>query len=584
MREPRTPSRRRAPSLLAALGVPGLALLIAAAAAPPAARSAPPAPTPARADTGFVIASEAVVRSCSSCHRQDDQGRMGRISYLRKTPEGWQASLRRMVTLHGARIEPEAAREVVKYLSDAQGLAPEELRPGRFEVERRITPFSFQDADTERTCGACHSMGRVMTQRRTPEEWGLLIATHRALYPLVDRQIFFERSAPERSEENPEGKHPVERAVDYLSRAFPLETPDWRAWAANVRPPRLEGTWALSGREPGRGRVFGTVEIRPVAGSEDEFTTEASYAYADGSSASRSGRSLVYTGYQWRGRSTAPRGAAELREVMLVERGWGEMSGRWYHGAYDEFGMDVTLRRVTGEPVVTGVEPFALRAGAGPRPVRVFGANLPADLAAGSVDLGPGIAVRRVVSASPQGAVLEVEVAADAPAGRRDAFVGGVTLTDALAVYDRVDAIRVSPELGLARVGGIVVPPQGQQFEAIGLHRGPDGRPGTEDDLELGPVPARWRLEEYPVTYEDDDVRFVGRIDERGLFSPAVDGPNPERSGNRNNVGEVWVVATWQDAAAGAAEPLEARAYLVVTVPVHLRWGEEAPPLVPGAP
>jgi hypothetical protein len=87
---------------------------------------------------------------------------------MRKTPEGWQGSVRRMVTLHGAQLDPAAAREVVRYLATHQGLAPEELRPGRFEVESRMIEFRYTaDRDTERTCQACHSLGRVITQRRT---------------------------------------------------------------------------------------------------------------------------------------------------------------------------------------------------------------------------------------------------------------------------------------------------------------------------------------------------------------------------------------------------------------------------------
>ena len=55
-----------------------------------------------------------------------------------------------------------------------------------------------------------------------------------------------------------------------------------------------------------------------------------------------------------------------------------------------------------------------------------------------------------------------------------------------------------------------------------------------------------------------------------GLFTPALDGPNPKRSGNRNNVGDVWVVATRPGIDGGA--PLRGRAHLVVTVPLYMRW------------
>ena len=504
---------------------------------------------------------------------------MGRLSYLRKSPEGWQASIRRMVSLHGVELEPEAAREIVRYLATAQGLAPEELRPGLFEVENRMVPFQYSDRPTEETCSACHSMGRVITARRTPEEWQLLVATHRALYPLVDRQAFYDTGGPGALEDTAEtAGHPVERAVEHLSEAFPLHTPEWQAWSANLRPPRIEGTWALSGYEPGRGEVFGTVEVRSTTGQPDEFTTTASYVYPrDGGSVSRSGAGLVYTGYQWRGRSRGSGPAAELREVMMLDRGWAEMTGRWFTGPHDEFGIDVTLRRVGNGPTISGIHPAALRAGAGVQEVHIYGANLPVDLRAGGVDLGPGITVREVVSASPTRATLRVEVAGEARPGRRDFFLGGASLAEAVVVFDRIDRIEVSPELGLARVGGIVVPKQFQQFEAIAFHDGADGEAGTADDLELGAVPVEWSLEEFPVTYEDDDVQFVGHIDARGLFTPNEDGPNPARSRNRNNIGEVWVAATYRDPSQGE-RPLHGRAYLIVTAPLHIRWEAQEMP------
>ena len=80
-----------------------------------------------------------------------------------------------------------------------------------------------------------------------------------------------------------------------------------------------------------------------------------------------------------------------------------------------------------------------------------------------------------------------------------------------------------------------------------------------------------WGLEEYAVTFDDDDIKFVGNLDRNGLFTPNVDGPNPQRSGQRNNVGDVWVVATYAPTAAGA-KPMKARSLLVSTVPLYMRW------------
>jgi quinohemoprotein amine dehydrogenase len=524
----------------------------------------PPPPPP-----GIPIANDLLVRHCSACHTRDSTGRMSRISYLRKTPEGWQTSIRRMVSLNGVLLQPDVAREIVRYLANQQGLAPEEALPGRFEVERRMVDYSYgKDRETESTCKACHSLGRVITQRRTQEEWELLVATHRGLYPVSDFQGFRRFGPPPDSGDR---RHPMEKAIAHLAGAFPLETPEWKAWSATMRPPRLEGVWLLEGHEPGGGPVQGRVTITAIPGAPEEFATEASYWYLrDGRRTARRGRAVVYTGYQWRGRSTAGADTATaLREVMFVARDWNEMSGRWFTGGYDELGLDVTLRRLARDVVISGLEPGALRRGVATQVVRIHGANFPANSRASSVDLGPGVQVTAVSEARPDVIALRVRVDSSAAVGKRDVFVAGAHRKDALVVYDTIHRIRITPQAGMARVGGVVHPKQLQQFEATAWHDGPDGKPNTADDLALGLVEASWGLEEYAVTYDDDDVRFVGAIDRRGLFTPAQDGPNSARSGNRNNVGDVWVVATY---APPGGPTLRARAHLLVTVPLYLRW------------
>ena len=73
------------------------------------------------------------------------------------------------------------------------------------------------------------------------------------------------------------------------------------------------------------------------------------------------------------------------------------------------------------------------------------------------------------------------------------------------AVFDEVEVIRVKPQAGMARVGGANFPKRYQQFEAIAYHNGPDHKPATKDDLELGMVDVAWSLEEYPALFVDDD-------------------------------------------------------------------------------
>ncbi len=64
---------------------------------------------------------------------------------------------------------------ILKYLADHQGLAPEEERPIAFEAERRMVDYIYAaDKDTGDLCSSCHSMARVVSERRTKEEWELL--------------------------------------------------------------------------------------------------------------------------------------------------------------------------------------------------------------------------------------------------------------------------------------------------------------------------------------------------------------------------------------------------------------------------
>jgi len=417
-------------------------------------------------------------------------------------------------------------------------------------------------------------MGRVITQRRTRSEWELLIATHRGLYPDADFQAF-RRGGPATNDSGVPNPHPMDVAITHLARAFPLRTPEWTAWSATMRPPHLEGTWMLTGSEPGRGAFFGQLTVTRGA-TDGEFLTKAIYRYAEGGqTVQRNGRSLVYTGYQWRGRSTDPtargRDTVGLREVMFVEPGWEEMSGRWFTGGYEEIGMDVSLKKVSANPVLAGVAPQALRVGTRGQTVTVFGANLPRTLTASGVDFGPGVTIESVVRASPDSITLRVNVDSTAAIGKRDLFAAGAPLRDAAVVYDKIDRIKVIPNAGLARAGGVVFPKQLQQFDAIAYYNGPDGKSDTNDDLEIGRVNATWSLEEYGVTYDDDDVKFVGTIAPNGLFTPNSDGPNPARSSSRNNIGDVWVVASYQ-APGKTPKTLKARALLIVTVPLYVKF------------
>lgn len=554
--------------------VPALAIALSAQA--PQVTAAPTA----RPEEGIAITDATVQKACGSCHRADDKGQMSRISFQRNTPEGWQSQIQRMVSLNGLNIDPATARQVVKYLSNNLGLAPEEARPAAWEAERRLVDFKYTaNSDAEGTCNKCHSLGRVISQRRTKTEWDLLIAMHRGWYPLVDNQVFRRSGPPPAEGANADGRpadnrHPFEKAVAHLSSAFPLKTPDWTAWSANMRPARLDGSWSLSGWELGKGAIYGRMTVTVDPANPDEFTTTATYRVArTGEAITRTGRATVYTGFQWRGRSSTQAADSSLREVMMVDRNWRTMEGRWFSGGYDEIGIDVKLERVGAETRVLGTDKTALKQGASGQEVKIYGTNVAAGLRTADVDLGPGVTIVRVASVTPDVATVVVDVAANAAIGARDLFVAGSSRSKALAIYDKIDTIKVRPDWAMARVGGVTFPKMFAQFEAWGYSNGADGKPDSPDDIDLGLVDAAWSMEEYAATYNDDDTKFVGALNEAtGRFTPNVEGPNTTRSGSRNNIGDVWVVAkVLGDAVSGKPAPtLRARAHLLVTVPLYM--------------
>ena len=219
-------------------------------------------------------------------------------------------------------------------------------------------------------------MARVLSERRTKEEWGLLVAMHRGYYPLVDNQPMnggqgFRRTRPPQTEPGadgrpPDNRHPMERALAHLSKTFPLNTPEWAAWSASMQPAKLAGTWAISGYQAGKGPIVGqVVDHAPIPARPTRFNIETRYTFArTGETVTRTGKAIVYTGFQWRGRGGVPGSDNVWREVMFVERDWKEMSGRWFTGALrrDRHRREARARSAR-EPVVLGSDLPALKTG-----------------------------------------------------------------------------------------------------------------------------------------------------------------------------------------------------------------------------
>jgi quinohemoprotein amine dehydrogenase len=555
---------------------------------------------------GIPIDDRLTIQKCGGCHRVDQNGMMGRLSYMRTSPEVWEQAIKRMIRLNGVVLTPADAKEIVKYLSRNNGLAPEEQESAFWEVDHSLPghQFDYAPAAFGTTCNYCHTVGRVLLQRRTRDDYEKLAAFHVSLFPGAENQFRPRRSRSAlpaavqidgttgagvhfpRAQENVNEPYPIETIIDYLSKNQPLITPQWTAWKATMSNPRLAGTWAVSAYQRGKGKAYGTLTIQATA-VPDEFTTKLQLYYpAKDATLTRSGKGIVYTGYSWRGRqkpdATPTAGSdpganpAEWREAMLVSRDGNSIKGRWFWGGYDEFGMEVKLTRLGNAPLVLGTDLYSLRSPSTGTQLRIFGANLPPNLKPSDLDLGAGVTVTRIVNATPSVVTVEVAAVKGLATGIRNVSIGSATAVQALSVYEKVAYIQVTPDATLARLGGGIAPKQYSQLEAIAYAAGPDGKKETADDVPLGPVPARWSLEELYSTPDDDDIKFVGMINsDTGLFTPSGEGPNPERkkaSNNfgTNNWGDVWVAASYDV----DGVTLKSKSYLVVTIPQYIRYDQ----------
>lgn len=473
---------------------------------------------------------------CSACHASSGKGRWDRISDGRRTPEGWDMTVARMSYAHGLKVSRDERASIVKFLADEFGLAPEESAPYRYILEKRPSIVeSPGDKLIGETCARCHSYARIALQRRTENEWRKLVHFHVGQYPVIEIQAggrdrnWFEIADGEVSAS--------------LGKRYGLVSDSWQRW--RTRPTKdLSGTWRVAGHQPGRGAYDGEARIARV--SDDRYNVSVSYRFANGSVETGVGSAVVYTGFEWR--ATLKQGEREVNQVMTVSGTGMEISGRWFDAAHDSIGGFVRGVRVDvgGSPTVLALHPEMIKAGERGR-IAIVGTNLN-----GEVRFGPDVTVRQVVESSKERLVVEVDVNKDASEGARSVSVGHAQSPNLLKVYRKVDYLKITPEHPMARVGGgggamEKVP---VQLEAVGFSNGADGKRGTEDDLKLGVVPAKWsKANLNRVAEEMKDSVYAGELSGEGLFTPSVAGPNPIRKFKTNNAGELRVTASYKDGA-----------------------------------
>ncbi|MDY3196844.1 MAG: c-type cytochrome, partial [Pseudomonadaceae bacterium] len=104
-------------------------------------------------------AQELLATRCAACHQAEGDDKYSRISYQRKTPEGWLMTIGRMQTAHKVQLTDEERRTLIKYLADKQGMAPSETADYRYALERRLNTQEtlMEDPQLGEMCVRCHS-------------------------------------------------------------------------------------------------------------------------------------------------------------------------------------------------------------------------------------------------------------------------------------------------------------------------------------------------------------------------------------------------------------------------------------------
>ena len=501
-----------------------------------------------RAD-GIPVKSKLVQDKCGACHIPDAQQRMSRISYQRKTPEGWEETIRRMVQLHKVDLTPEEARAIVQYLGDEQGLTASEVDKISYALEQRQDQEPIPNEAVRQACATCHSYARIAAQRRTKEEWFKMQSFKLAIIPtIVYQHRYMNWMATSK------------QALAYLADQFPLETPEWQREKGQTPPG--ESSWAVVGYQPGKGAYTG--QLKMTVASDGSRQTQAALEFADGTTATRTGTGHWYGASSWRG-SAQWQGGAKGREIYHLSADGTTLRGRWLSVEQPGIAGEETLYRRNGQPRLLAVSPKAVQSGATNVELRFYGTDLSANVKPADLGLGDGVKIEKITSSTPGHITAVASVAPDAKIGRRVVKVGPASAADLLCVYDKVDYIRVVPDRIMARLGGLHYPKEYVQFEAHAYNRGPDGIQGNEDDLDVGTVQPTWAIEELYNAYDDKDKQFVGTIDQKGFFTPAEEGPNPKRFRTAENSGDVYVTAEYKPG--GDTNAMKARAYMLVSIP-----------------
>lgn len=485
--------------------------------------------------------SDTFQKSCITCHAVGDDGKVERISDIRKTPEGWQDTISRMQTLWGAQVTEEEKAAIIQELSDKNGLAPEETDKVMYwltESGSTLEPVTEEYEKIESSCIACHAGGRPLAQYRTEDEWVKLKDFHIGMNP----SIIYQMRTVKWEEE-------AEEVMAYMASIQPYDTDSWKAWKEKDANYELEGEWRIVGYQPGNGLYSGYSEFSK---KDDMYFEKRTMLMPDEEQETFEGNVRMYAGYSLR--SSLTDGEEKIRGVFNFKEDGNKIEGRWNKVMDKGVFADETYYKAD-QTALLATWPRSIKSGT-TETVRLIGTKLPDQLTPESFVTSDGLVVEKVER--QEGDDVWITLTANGAGDQTIDLKDGGSPVQMLA-FDKVDSIKVFPERGYARMNYTDYQ-QSVQFEAIGF---------TADDVEIGPVKVRWELQEYKETDDDDDLKYVGEIDpSTGLFTPGQGGPNAERIWSTNNGGNVIAKAVYQDPS--TKEETTGESILVVTLPDYM--------------
>jgi quinohemoprotein amine dehydrogenase len=429
---------------------------------------------------------------CTGCHEPKD-GKISRVEEIRATPDEWGVIIDRMARLHGMELNAAERHVLLKEILETQILSAEELEKVSYlnlnnNPQTVEVPQSEEEGQFFGTCVRCHSGGKIYSYRMTESAWAKIRDLHYYMDPAIDGQMremkWFDEAG---------------KMLASLAESHPYGKA-WKAPKANIA-----GSWVILGNEPGKGNYRGHASIK--ADQNGDYTVSGILNFDDGMSERFQGEAVLYGGHALRTK-TRHNNFITLGAYSFTN---GIIRGQHHFPAPDFRTSTSTWYPADGSAEVLKVTPSYLLAGE-PAILTIEGVKLPA-IKTGDLNFNGGKV--KVLEAKRDGETIVAKVVYQGTgAGQASLKVKNLN-TVPMTLADRIDHIKITPELGRARVyGGIHFPAEGVQFEAIAY---------ASDDLILGVVPAKFKLSEFVTREGDDDLAWLGAIGSNGAYIPTSD-------------------------------------------------------------